>query len=65
MLQQKSGDGLTIHSSTPSLLEHAAAGVAVATEAKINSNSNMDRVVQRLQLIASKIKGMTSDASGR
>ncbi|XP_041932184.1 A-kinase anchor protein 9 isoform X3 [Alosa sapidissima] len=66
VLQQKSGDGLTVHSSTASLLEHAAGtAVAVATDANVNSNSHMDGVVQRLQLIASKIKGMTSDAAGR
>ena len=66
VLQQKSDNGLTIHSSTPSLLEHAAVGVgvAVATEANIGT-ANMDGVVQRLQLIASRIKGMTSDASSR
>ncbi|KAL2080293.1 hypothetical protein ACEWY4_024086 [Coilia grayii] len=66
VLQQKSDNGLTIHSSTPSLLEHAptaAAVVTVATEANIGAS--MDGVVQRLQLIAGKIKGMTSDASSR
>lgn len=61
VLQQKSGNGLTIHSSTPSLLEH----VAVATDGNISGGGNMDGVVQRLQLIASKIKGMTSDAASR
>ncbi|XP_063041826.1 A-kinase anchor protein 9 isoform X2 [Engraulis encrasicolus] len=74
VLQQKSDNGLTIHSSTPSIHEHhgptgTPAAVAIATEANISTSgsggANMDAVVQRLQLIASKIRGITSDASNR
>ncbi|XP_051520018.1 A-kinase anchor protein 9 isoform X3 [Myxocyprinus asiaticus] len=60
VLQQKSGDTLTLDSSSPLLREVTGSGVTQSSDPK-----HMDKILGRLHLIAAKINNLTSDASGR
>ncbi|XP_051949411.1 A-kinase anchor protein 9 [Xyrauchen texanus] len=54
VLQQNSGDALTLHSSSTSSREVAGSGVAQSSDPK-----HMDKILSRLDLIAGKINNLT------